>query len=263
MKRTKALLSIALSVIMLFSVCVPCFAINSEKSEKASADVYEKLVSGGFPKEHIAKLSESSLEKIADCIGDYTVTNITCTVSENAETNNRKNSNIKTDVIIIELRDIENDFYIGYTVCVFWEALNKPFFNQNDTVSVTWNTGKFLPETESFYAEDLRFNAADEKWSVYKTYDDFLPNSYTGVYKYGYKTNLSNPEDGVGGIIVFKILTELYGEPTSITETNIKVNYDYNYFSLKAVFSALAVLLVTVTAAIVLKKKKEKKKPKT
>lgn len=260
MKKLKAFTSFLICVILLFITCVPSFAEDAESLKYSPSEVKEMLLASGCPEDLLQKLSENALLKITENIGEYTVTDIKCTVSGYAETNNTKNENIKTDTIILELRDIENGYYKGYAVCVFWEAQKKPFLNQNDIVYVTWNTEKFLPDYKHFYAEDLRFNEESGKWSVHKTYSRVDESSYNGTYNYGYRTDLLSPEDGVGGVIVFNIVTQHYSKRTIITETCLNVYYGYNFFSKKTIIPSAVILTVAAVTLLIHKKRKAKRK---
>lgn len=264
MKKAKVFMSFFICAVLLIITCVPCFAEESEEGiiKYSPTEVNEMLISGGCPEKLTQKLSENALLKITENIGEYTVTDIVCTVGGFAKVNGKTDENIKADIIILELRDVENGYYNGYTVCVFWEGVKKPFLNQNDVVYVTWNTEKFLPDYKHFYAEDLRLNAESGKWSVHKTYNRVDESSYNGTYNYGYRTDLLSPKDGVGGVVIFNIVTQSYSKQTSITETGVNVHYGYNFLSKKTIIPS-AVILSVVAVTIVIRKKRKNKIKKT
>lgn len=232
MKKLKALTSIIICILIVFSSAAVSYAVNTEsesyksllehgftedyintltdsmidkmaetikeKSNSEFVNDYDWLISIGLPEEFINNLSDSSLKKIRTALGDCKISDID--YSTEAETNN-------SDVIIkklsVQLTDKNDCSVAGETVCVYWEwTINKPLIRGEDYISAKWNKDIFCYNPDSFYAEDYKRNDLSDNWTVSDSYSTLARSSLNSL---GHWTKIFGTKKQAGGFMIFSL----------------------------------------------------------
>jgi len=235
MKTLKALTSIIICIIIVFTSSAVSYAVNTEsesykillehgfsedyinnltdtmidkmaetikkESDPEYVSDYDWLVSVGIPEEFISGLTESALKQIKSALGDSKVSTLDYQ-SESAISNS--NSDLPVKTLSVQLTDKSDKSVVGETVCIYWEwPINKPLIRTEDFITASWNKDTFCYNADSFYAEDYRRNDLNDKWTVSDSYKELSRISLNSL---GHWTKLYTTKNQVGGFIIFSLL---------------------------------------------------------
>lgn len=192
--------TILLSINMLFLHSMPLFAVEEQMSN------YEFLLNQGYPAEHLDNLTESSLQKMVEIIGDGYISDVEVQETVLNESNGVARASINESSMNLQLvtsavYEYNTNKINGVLVSATWEWVkNKPAYRGKDGITINWDNNIFSYAEDSFYANDLYKSNVDDDWSVFKEYTKLAIARQGGI---GHYANLKALKKYVGGSMLF------------------------------------------------------------
>ncbi len=276
MKKMKALISVIICIIIVFTTSAVSYAVNTEgesykillehgfsedyinnltdtmidkmaetikeESDPEYITDYALLVSYGLPEELIKNLTDSSLKKLRDALEGNKISAVDYT-AEN-ETNN---SDVTVKKLSVQLYDKNSSTVNGEVVCIYWEwATNKPLIREEDYITASWNKDIFCYNADSFYAEDFSRDNTTEKWSVSESYSTLAHISHSSI---GHWTTVFGAKKQAGGVAIFSLSPT---QPINAEEDyDRKIDITYTHETKTTLTVALCVIFLLLSLSAV------------
>lgn len=227
----KAIISMLLTISILFLLVNPVFAISSP---------YDELKKKGIPTEYLDSLTDTMLYVILKQIGNNDLKNISiseCFLKEDSANNTdlQPYTGISQDSMSLQILAADicpkgTTRVSKVLVTINWEwQKGRPSIRLNDPISVNWDSSIFSLESESFYSQDkVRLTGSGDYWGIIKEYTRPAESNQGSL---GYYTKLTrdpnvSTDNGGGTIFILVPRFTIYSGQTHVTDIN--VNYTHN-----------------------------------
>lgn len=240
MKRFKSLFTFCLVLTIFFSTIIPCFAVETD---------YDFLLNCGYSKEYLDSLTNETLARMRQGIGNDVVTSInleTVYLSENTTENAQSRGTIseeslKLNISASKICKLNTSTVTRVLVAVTWEwDYNKPLVKKEDAIAVNWNSDIFYFYADSFYSVDLYKTFETQEWKVLNEYTAPQELNQGGL---GFFTELCSNSNYVpmyvGGQALFFLnpVEPMYDGKTHGTAININYVHDRSILPMSISFA--------------------------
>lgn len=219
MKKNQKIIAIIMSIIMMFSIAIQSFAVET------STDYYEILLNYGYPTDYLDKLTPEVMQEMVELIGNNSVSNVEIKEITFNNTNTNARANIDAENLTLQISTTtispkDTDKISSVMVGVAWEwAKQNPYYRGKDAISVNWDSNIFSFNEGSFYAYDSYKSKEADDWEIFKEYATLSAANQGGI---GHWTNLKAFKNFVGGAMIFLL------DPTSPMKSGAKYNTTVN-----------------------------------
>ncbi len=230
MKNIKSFACICLSIVLLFVINFPCFAIQSD---------YDYLINCGFDEDYLDSLSSDLRYHMRKLIDNNVVTSIDYKKSSfdlDKDDNDTTRAALKEDDFIMDIVcsnicSSGSNVVNGVLVGISWEWLDsEPVIRQTDSITVNWDSTLFDFVSDSFLSQDMyRFTYSPQEWIVGEEYTRASESMQGSI---GYYTSLfgDTPTHSVSnkGATIFILQPRSKIVVGKDYNTSINVNYVHN-----------------------------------
>ncbi len=200
MKKNKRLTAVVISVIMVLLSTIPSAA------SKEQSDNYNFLLAQGYSSSFLDNLTEISMEKMVELIGDGYVSDITVEESTFSPSSSQTRGTINEGSLTIEtttsiICHYNTDDITGILVGANWEwDKNKPLYRGEDALVFNWDSDLLKFTDDSFFGVDLYKSNLEDEWSIFREYNVLAEIAQGGI---GHTTDLKAFSKYVGGTVLF------------------------------------------------------------
>lgn len=223
MKKTKALLSVVISVVLLLTLIVPCFAKQSD---------YDYLINLGFSREMLDNMPKENYTVIREMIADNDVSNVSYEKYYMNETSNARGAisenDLELQISIGEICAKGTDIINLYLVTATWVwAENKPINKLNDdAITINWNAELLNIAVDGFYARDWYKESENGEEIIAREITTPAEAAQGGI---GFYTNTENWKKYVGGSVILLLETSVPMYTGNEYSSTINLEYAHDY----------------------------------